>query len=57
MIAQNLENINVTSFASMPTPEELHAKLPLTEKASDTVTKGRIEAKRFAYLAVPGPRR
>ncbi|WP_028104662.1 3-deoxy-7-phosphoheptulonate synthase [Pseudoduganella violaceinigra] len=43
MIAQNLENINVTSFASMPTPEELHAKLPLSEKASDTVTKGRAD--------------
>ena len=43
MIAQNLENINVTSFASMPTPEELHAKLPLTDKASDTVTKGRAD--------------
>jgi 3-deoxy-7-phosphoheptulonate synthase len=43
MIAQNLENINVTSFASMPTPEALHAKLPLTDKASDTVTKGRAD--------------
>jgi len=43
MIAQNLENINVTSFASMPTPEELHAKLPLTDKASETVTKGRAD--------------
>ncbi|MGB9988341.1 3-deoxy-7-phosphoheptulonate synthase [Pseudoduganella rhizocola] len=41
MIAQDLENINVTSFASMPTPEALHAKLPLTEKASATVTNGR----------------
>jgi len=61
MIAQNLENINVTSFASMPTPEELHAKLPLSEKASDTVTKGRadlraiLERKDKRLFVVVGP--
>ncbi|MGW8394334.1 3-deoxy-7-phosphoheptulonate synthase [Pseudoduganella sp. HUAS MS19] len=61
MIAQNLENINVTSFASMPTPEELHAKLPLTDKASDTVTKGRadlraiLERKDKRLFVVVGP--
>jgi 3-deoxy-7-phosphoheptulonate synthase len=43
MIAPDLENINVTSFAAMPTPAELHAKLPLTDAASATVTKGREE--------------
>ncbi|MCE3262945.1 MAG: 3-deoxy-7-phosphoheptulonate synthase [Pseudoduganella sp.] len=61
MIAQNLENVNVTSFASMPTPEALHAKLPLTEKASDTVTKGRadlraiLERKDKRLFVVVGP--
>ena len=61
MIAQNLENINVTSFASMPTPEALHAKLPLTDKASDTVTKGRadlraiLERKDKRLFVVVGP--
>jgi 3-deoxy-7-phosphoheptulonate synthase len=61
MIAQNLENINVTSFASMPTPEELHAKLPLTDKASETVTKGRadlraiLERKDKRLFVVVGP--
>ena len=61
MIAQNLENVNVTSFASMPTPEELHAKLPLTDAASDTVTKGRadlraiLERKDKRLFVVVGP--
>jgi 3-deoxy-7-phosphoheptulonate synthase len=45
----------------MPTPEELHAKLPLTEKASDTVTKGRadlraiLERKDKRLFVVVGP--
>jgi 3-deoxy-7-phosphoheptulonate synthase len=61
MIAQDLENINVTSFASMPTPEELHAKLPLTETASATVTKGRedlrniLDRKDKRLFVVVGP--
>ncbi|UGQ45534.1 3-deoxy-7-phosphoheptulonate synthase [Massilia endophytica] len=61
MIAQDLENINVTSFASMPTPEALHAKLPLTDKASDTVTKGRedlraiLDRKDKRLFVVVGP--
>jgi len=37
----NVENVNVTSFNSMPTPEELHARLPLTDVAGANVTKGR----------------
>jgi 3-deoxy-7-phosphoheptulonate synthase len=61
MIAQDLENINVTSFASMPTPEALHAKLPLTDAASDTVTKGRedlrniLDRKDKRLFVVVGP--
>ncbi|AVR98470.1 3-deoxy-7-phosphoheptulonate synthase [Pseudoduganella armeniaca] len=47
MIAPDLENINVTSFASMPTPADLHAKLPLTQAASDTVTKGREDLRKI----------
>jgi 3-deoxy-7-phosphoheptulonate synthase len=41
MISPDIENINVTSFAPMPSPEALHGKLPLTDSASDTVMKGR----------------
>jgi 3-deoxy-7-phosphoheptulonate synthase len=61
MIAPDLENINVTSFASMPTPADLHAKLPLTQAASDTVTKGRedlrniLDRKDKRLFVVVGP--
>jgi 3-deoxy-7-phosphoheptulonate synthase len=36
-----LENVNVTSFDSMPTPEELHERLPLSERAAGVVMQGR----------------
>lgn len=36
-----LENINVSAFDTMPTPEELHARLPLSELAGDVVEKSR----------------
>jgi len=61
MIALDLENINVTSFASMPTPAELHARLPMTEKAFATVTKGRedlrniLDRKDKRLFVVVGP--
>ncbi|TFW26597.1 3-deoxy-7-phosphoheptulonate synthase [Massilia arenosa] len=43
MITPDIENINVTSFAPMPTPEELHSTLPISERAFDTVMKGRAD--------------
>jgi 3-deoxy-7-phosphoheptulonate synthase len=61
MIAPDLENINVTSFAPMPTPAELHARLPLTDKASATVTQGRqdlrniLDRKDKRLFVVVGP--
>lgn len=61
MTALDLENINVTSFASMPTPAELHAKLPMTEQAFATVTKGRedlrniLDRKDKRLFVVVGP--
>jgi 3-deoxy-7-phosphoheptulonate synthase len=39
--AISTENINVTSFAAMPTPEDLHARMPLSDKAARTVMQGR----------------
>jgi len=36
-----LENINVTSFDAMPTPEDLHRRLPLSERAADVVMQQR----------------
>ena len=41
MTQANLENINVTSFDIMPTPEELHLRLPLSELAGDVVEQSR----------------
>jgi 3-deoxy-7-phosphoheptulonate synthase len=38
----DLENTNVTSFGTMPTPDELHDTLPLTDRAHTTVTQGRL---------------
>ena len=36
-----IENTNVSSFARMPTPVELHAALPLSDRAYRTVMEGR----------------
>jgi 3-deoxy-7-phosphoheptulonate synthase len=61
MTALDLENINVTSFASMPTPAELHARLPMTERAFATVTRGRedlrniLDRKDKRLFVVVGP--
>ena len=41
MTTQNIENVNVTAFDTMPTPEEIHARLPISDKAAKTVTHGR----------------
>jgi 3-deoxy-7-phosphoheptulonate synthase len=61
MNSQDLENINVTSFAPMPTPEELHAKLPLSEHAAAVVDAGRealkniLDRKDDRLIIVVGP--
>lgn len=47
MNSQDLENINVSSFAAMPTPEELHKDLPISEKAAEVVDAGREALKRI----------
>jgi 3-deoxy-7-phosphoheptulonate synthase len=40
-IVNPVENTNVTSFASMPTPAELHTQVPLSDVAFRTVMQGR----------------
>ncbi|MDR2637640.1 MAG: 3-deoxy-7-phosphoheptulonate synthase [Zoogloeaceae bacterium] len=40
-MTERLENINVAAFDPMPTPRELHKKLPISEQARQTVNKGR----------------
>ena len=37
MTQQPLENVRVGAFDLMPSPEEIHARVPLSEKASDSV--------------------
>ena len=42
-----LENVNVSTFDTMPTPEEIHARLPLSTKAAKTVKHGRDQLRRI----------
>jgi 3-deoxy-7-phosphoheptulonate synthase len=61
MIIPDIENSNISAFAAMPTPKQLHAKLPLTKRAFDTVMNGRaalreiIERKDKRLFVVVGP--
>jgi 3-deoxy-7-phosphoheptulonate synthase len=61
LITPDIENTNVTSFATMPSPVELHKKLPLTDKAFTTVMKGRetlrniLDRKDKRLFVVVGP--
>jgi 3-deoxy-7-phosphoheptulonate synthase len=43
---QQTENLNIEAFDPMPTPEEIHARVPMTEAAEKSVLAGRrtIEA-------------
>ncbi|MBM3391434.1 MAG: 3-deoxy-7-phosphoheptulonate synthase [Betaproteobacteria bacterium] len=41
MTQQALENVRIGAFDLMPSPEEIHARVPLSEKASDTVFASR----------------
>jgi 3-deoxy-7-phosphoheptulonate synthase len=61
MTTHHIDNINVTAFDEMPTPEEIHARLPLSEKAAKTVTHGRhllrniLDRKDHRLFVVVGP--
>ncbi|MDR2364905.1 MAG: 3-deoxy-7-phosphoheptulonate synthase [Zoogloeaceae bacterium] len=41
MRSEKLENINVAAFDTMPTPRELHKRLPISEQARATVSSAR----------------
>jgi 3-deoxy-7-phosphoheptulonate synthase len=41
MTTQRTENLNVSSFEEMPSPDEVKAQVPLTEGAAATVLEGR----------------
>jgi 3-deoxy-7-phosphoheptulonate synthase len=59
--ATDIENANVASFAAMPSPATLHAKLPLSTAAGATVAFGRaalrdiIDRKDDRLFVVVGP--
>lgn len=61
LITPDIENTNVTSFATMPSPVELHQKLPLTDTAFTTVMRGRetlrniLDRKDKRLFVVVGP--
>jgi len=61
MTSQDLENINVISFDAMPTPRELHARLPLSGHAAEVVNSSRdtlraiLERKDKRLFVVVGP--
>jgi 3-deoxy-7-phosphoheptulonate synthase len=38
---QQTENLNIEAFDAMPTPEEIHSRLPLSEAAAQSVVAGR----------------
>jgi 3-deoxy-7-phosphoheptulonate synthase len=44
---QQTENLNIESFDPMPTPEEIHARVPISEKATQTVLEGRRTLERI----------
>jgi 3-deoxy-7-phosphoheptulonate synthase len=58
---QRTEDLNVVALDVMPTPDEVKAKLPLTEKAAETVVSGRraieaiLDGRDHRLFAVVGP--
>jgi len=44
---QQTENLNIEAFDAMPTPEEIHARIPLSEAAAQTVVSGRRAMQRI----------
>jgi 3-deoxy-7-phosphoheptulonate synthase len=58
---QQTENLNVVAFDDMPSPDEVHARVPLTERAARTVLDGRrgveaiLDGRDPRVFAVVGP--
>lgn len=61
MTERNLENINVTAFDVMPTPDEIHRRVPISSVAERTVDEGRetlrriLDRKDHRLFVVVGP--
>ncbi|MCX7148288.1 MAG: 3-deoxy-7-phosphoheptulonate synthase [Rhodocyclales bacterium] len=50
---QQTENLNIETFEPMPTPEEIHARVPLSEAAAESVLAGRRTLERILDGADP----
>ncbi len=50
---QITENLNIEAFEPMPTPEEIHARVPLSEAAAESVLAGRRTLERILDGADP----
>ncbi|MFZ2855361.1 MAG: 3-deoxy-7-phosphoheptulonate synthase [Rhodocyclaceae bacterium] len=61
MTTPDIDNINVTAFDPMPSPDDIHAQLPLTANAAKTVRQGRevlrniLDRKDHRLFVVVGP--
>ena len=57
----DIENVNIVDFESMPSPEDIHALVPLSEKAAATVMHSReavrnvLDHKDQRFLVIVGP--
>jgi 3-deoxy-7-phosphoheptulonate synthase len=47
MTQRPLENLNITALDLMPSPEDIHARVPISDHASTTVYEGRETIKRI----------
>ncbi|MCX7166796.1 MAG: 3-deoxy-7-phosphoheptulonate synthase [Rhodocyclales bacterium] len=58
---QQTENLNIEAFEPMPTPEEIHARVPLSDTAAESVLAGRrtleriLDGKDSRIFVVVGP--
>ena len=53
--AADLENVNVTGFDEMPTPDDVHAAAPMTARAAATVAAGRAALRAILERRDPRP--
>src|SRR5687767_15719116 len=47
MPSRLLENLNIAALDLMPSPDEIHARVPISERAAETVFEGRETIKRI----------
>jgi 3-deoxy-7-phosphoheptulonate synthase len=58
---RRLENLNIASLDLMPSPQEIHARVPMSDKAAETVYNGRemikgiLDRKDHRLFIVAGP--